>query len=235
MRPIGRGAGDHQPGRRRTVAWLAHRGQVWKLVAMRIIAGTFRGRSLTAPPGRTTRPITDRVKETLFNILGHRLGLPGELPALTVLDVFAGPGSLGLEALSRGARRCTFVERDRAALRSLRQNIHTLGVEHACTIWADNAWTLHWPHAPQGIDLAFVDPPYRDGNDPQRLADLLQRMTASLAPEALVVCRQENAAPALEPGLLRGVGVVDQRVIGRMRLVFLASLPADPDPRTPVT
>ncbi len=217
------------------MAWFAHGGQVWKLVALRIIAGAFRGRSLTAPPGRTTRPITDGVKETLFNILGHRLGLPGELPALAVLDVFAGPGSLGLEALSRGARRCTFVERDRAALRCLRQNIHTLGVEHACTIWADNAWTLRWPHGPERIDLAFVDPPYRDGNDPQRLADLLQRMSASLAPEALVVCRQESAAPALEPGLLRGVGLVDQREIGRMRLVFLAALPADPGPQAPAT
>jgi len=188
---------------------------------MRVIAGTFRGRSLDAPSGRVTRPITDRVKETLFNILGHRLGLPGELPAVAVLDVFAGPGSLGIEALSRGAQSCTFVERDRAALRSLRQNIRTLGLEHACTILADNAWTLRWPRPTGGFQLVFIDPPYRTAHDPLRVLDLLERLAGSLAPDGLVVYRHESAGPrpADEPPSLR---VVDERVIGRMRLVFLA-------------
>lgn len=195
---------------------------------MRVIAGTFRGRSLDAPPGRTTRPITDRVKETLFNIVGHRLGLPGELPAVAVLDVFAGPGSLGIEALSRGARSCTFIERDRAALRSLRQNIRALGLEHACTIWADNAWTLRWPRPAGGFQLVFIDPPYRAADDPLRLADLLERLAGSLTPDALVVYRREAAVPPQWGDELRSLQVVDERVIGHMRLVFLAPRPPEP-------
>ena len=112
---------------------------------MRVIAGRFRGRTLDAPPGQSTRPITDRAKETLFNVLGHRFALPGCLPGFVVLDVFAGTGSLGLEALSRGAAACTFVEQDRRALRYLRQNIARLGADGACTVLTDNAWTMRPP------------------------------------------------------------------------------------------
>ncbi|MCH7814456.1 MAG: RsmD family RNA methyltransferase [Planctomycetes bacterium] len=82
---------------------------------MRIIAGRWRSRRIAAPPSRTTRPFPDRIKEAVFDILGARWGSPGTVPPLWVADLFAGSGSLGLEAVSRGARGCVFVERDRAA------------------------------------------------------------------------------------------------------------------------
>ncbi len=189
---------------------------------MRVIAGTFRGRMLDAPPGRTTRPMTDRVKETLFNILGHRFETPGELPGFAVLDVFCGPGSLGLEALSRGARAVTFVERDRAALRSLRQNIQTLRVSDVCTILPDNAWSMRPPHRPEGFGLIFVDPPYRDAEDPLRVADLLERLAPTLAADGLMVLRHEAKSEPPPAAELRSLQYVDERIIGRMRLALLA-------------
>ncbi len=189
---------------------------------MRVIAGLFRGRTLEAPPGEVTRPITDRVKETLFNILGHRLALPGELPGLDVLDLFAGSGSLGIEALSRGARSCLFVERDRQALRCLRQNVEDLKIDAVCTILADNAWTMRLPQRNAGFGLIFVDPPYRDTQSPQRTLDLLERLAPALAAEGLIAFRCAAAAPALPPAELHAVQPVDERVVGHMRLVLLA-------------
>jgi len=96
---------------------------------------------LRPPEGRVTRPITDRVKESLFNILGSRFGLPGEIPDFAVLDLFAGSGGLGIESISRGARSCVFVERDRAALAALTANLASLRGAADCRIVKDNAWT----------------------------------------------------------------------------------------------
>src|SRR5215831_19345452 len=95
---------------------------------MRIIAGEHRGRTIAAPPGLTTRPTPDRVRGALFSALESRLGGPGSLEGVRVLDLFAGSGALGLEALSRGAMSATFVERDRSALRALHDNIASLKV-----------------------------------------------------------------------------------------------------------
>jgi 16S rRNA (guanine966-N2)-methyltransferase len=119
---------------------------------MRIIAGTWRGRRIEAPPGRATRPMLDRVREALFSTL-----LPW-LADATVLDLFAGSGSLGLEALSRGARRVRFVERGAPALAALRKNLAALGARDRIEIVAADAlapssWTAD-------VDVAFVDPPY---------------------------------------------------------------------------
>ncbi len=146
---------------------------------------------MAAPPGDATRPITDRIKETLFNVLGARLATPGTLPAVDVLDLFAGSGGLGIEALSRGARSCLFVERGRAALRVLRANIATVRAGDACRVAPENAWTLRLPEAPAGggYGLVFVDPPFRDVDNPQRVIDLLERVAMRLADDALVVFR----------------------------------------------
>lgn len=178
---------------------------------MRIVAGRFRGRLLEGPPGRTTRPITDRAKETLFNIVGCRLGTPGELPDLAVLDVFSGPGSLGLEALSRGARSCTFVERDRLALRCLRVNLEQLGVRDCTTVLGENAWTLRPPQPPGGFGLIFIDPPYEAGANVVMVADLLERLAPALAPVGLVVFRHEARGQPLPADLLRTLQIVDRR------------------------
>jgi 16S rRNA (guanine966-N2)-methyltransferase len=121
---------------------------------MRIVSGTWGGRRLVAPRGRATRPTSDRVREALFAILGP---LDGE----RVLDLFAGSGALGLEALSRGASHATFVERERAALRALRDNVNDLGAD-AEVVAADARGFLRAARERGAqYDLVFLDPPYR--------------------------------------------------------------------------
>ena len=122
---------------------------------MRIIAGAFKGRRLLGPRGSGLRPTSDRLRETLFNVLRD------EVEDSAVLDGFAGTGAVGLEALSRGARTVTFVERDLASLRVLRQNVATCGVEDACAIIRGSFFGLSTRHPEIGrFDLVFVDPPY---------------------------------------------------------------------------
>lgn len=137
---------------------------------MRVVGGTARGRKLKAPPGSGTRPITDRAKEAIFNMLAARVNLVD----LTVADLFAGSGSFGIEALSRGAAHATFVERDRVAARVLADNLDRLGfAERAEVIVApvDAALRRLGP-----VDLVFCDPPYADDPWP----DLLERLDAEL-------------------------------------------------------
>lgn len=197
---------------------------------MRVIAGRLRGSPLLAPEGVTTRPITDRVKEALFNILGHRLGLPGEIPNIEVLDLFAGAGSFGIECLSRGARRCAFVERDRRALASLRQNVQKLHLDGEADILAENAWTMRLPRARDaaGFGLAFVDPPYRDVAESLRLHDLLERVAARLSPEGVLVFRH-GAASLFSDGDLRSLRTADDREFGGMRVLLLVKRLEPPD------
>ncbi len=121
---------------------------------MRVIAGELRGRQIDAPDGTSTRPTTDRVREALFNSLGS---LDVVVDAV-VVDLFAGSGALGIEALSRGARHCTFVERDSKALRVLRDNLAALGlVERARVLPADAMVAVGGLAA---VDLVLADPPY---------------------------------------------------------------------------
>lgn len=165
--------------------------------------------------------MTDRVKETLFNILGHRYGLPGELPPFDVLDLFAGSGGLGIEAISRGARSCLFVERDRSALRVLRENLKRLGIEPACRVVAENVWTMRFePPTPEAYGIAFVDPPYADTQAAQHVIDLLERLGPALGPEGVALFRRPlRTAVPLET--LRSLTVDDERDYGDMRISFL--------------
>ncbi|MEX2116040.1 MAG: 16S rRNA (guanine(966)-N(2))-methyltransferase RsmD [Bacteroidota bacterium] len=122
---------------------------------MRIIAGMYRGRTLAALRDLSIRPTADRVKQTIFDILSSRV----ELEGIGVLDLFAGSGSLGLEALSRGASHVTFIEKARSSLEALEKNIRKLGCEDRSTMHqADVFWFLRNAHQP--YDLVFVDPPY---------------------------------------------------------------------------
>lgn len=188
---------------------------------MRVVAGEYRGLPLDAPPGGTTRPITDRVKESLFSILGHRFETPGELPEIDVLDLFAGSGGLGIEALSRGARSCLFVERDRRAVRSLRTNLARLKRDEDCRVSTENAWTMRIPATDTGYGLAFVDPPYRDVEDPTQSLDLLERLGPRLADNGLIVFRHE--ARIRFPGeKVHGIECVDDRTFGGMRVLLLS-------------
>ena len=123
---------------------------------MRIIAGDWRGRKIVAPKGETTRPTADRTRERLFSMLTSRLG---DFADLQVLDLFSGSGALGLEALSRGAAHCTFVEQDSGALKALEKNIETLGASADIRIGS----VLALGPARQPYDLILMDPPYETG------------------------------------------------------------------------
>jgi len=122
---------------------------------MRIISGTWRSRPLVAPKGDTTRPTADRTRETLFSMLTSRLG---SFEGLQVLDLFSGSGALGLEALSRGAAYCVFVEQDRAALEALESNIAKLGAGSQSEVRRGSALMLGPARKP--FDLILMDPPY---------------------------------------------------------------------------
>jgi 16S rRNA (guanine966-N2)-methyltransferase len=161
---------------------------------VRIIAGQFRGRKLLGPQGDTTRPITDRVKQSLFDILTPLL------EGARVLDLFAGTGSLGLEALSRGAAHVTFHESDCSALALLYKNIRALGVEDRTTIVGHDIFShlgRHPEAASEGVDsrfaLAFLDPPYRFVRErPDNLQALVRVLTSDfLADDATVVFRHD--------------------------------------------
>lgn len=153
---------------------------------MRVIGGTHRGRRLSAPAGQTTRPTSDRVREALFSRIEALLG---DVPPAPVLDLFAGSGALGIEALSRGASHATFVERDRVALATLRSNVAGLNLASRATIVSGDVVdrvtrgvTVSGPFA-----LLFLDPPYRIDQSEVRL--LIERLMerGSLAEGALVV------------------------------------------------
>ena len=161
---------------------------------MRIIAGAWRGRTLQAPPGATTRPTADRLRQALFDMLLHTPALRRSFDGLQVLDGFAGTGALGLEALSRGAASAWFIERDRAALAALRANLAACGAgaPRATVLAAD---MLHPPPGPP-CGLVFLDPPYGQALLPRALTAL--RSAGWLAPGAILVA--ESAAgesPAL--------------------------------------
>jgi len=138
---------------------------------MRVVAGTARGRKLQAPPGRDVRPTGDRVREAMFNALGSL----GAIDGARVLDLFAGTGALGIEALSRGAASATFVDQDRAAAATVRANLEALGLAaEAEVVQADASRWLDSNDSE--FDLALLDPPYAfDGWD-----DLLARVPAPL-------------------------------------------------------
>lgn len=155
---------------------------------MRIIAGEFRSRRLLTPKDdATTRPIPDRAKESLFGLLrGHCEGA-------TVFDGFAGTGALGLEALSRGAERCVFVEKDKQAAEMLRQNIEMLGVQgRSELIIGDALGAGAMARAPRPLTLAFLDPPYPLIRDPigwSRVKGQLAQLIALLVPDGFAVVR----------------------------------------------
>jgi 16S rRNA (guanine(966)-N(2))-methyltransferase RsmD len=162
---------------------------------MRIIAGTLKGRRLLSPSAGHVRPTSDRLRETLFNILR-------EAPVdARVLDGFAGTGAIGLEAISRGARHVTFVERDRRVVAELAKNVAACHVENACTIERDNflGFVSRHPHM-TGFDLVLLDPPY-DFDD---LGAVLAEASALVAPDGQVVLEhsRRRGLPPPVPGLV---------------------------------
>jgi 16S rRNA (guanine966-N2)-methyltransferase len=152
---------------------------------MRIIAGQWRGRALQAPPGNTTRPTADRARQALFDMLIHAPWSDG-ISGASVLDVFAGTGALGLEALSRGAVTACFIEQDRAALTTLRSNIAACRAESMCRVIEADACRLpRQSSVGNACRLVFLDPPY--GRDLVPLAVASLQSQAWFAPGAIIV------------------------------------------------
>jgi len=163
---------------------------------MRIVAGAWRGRSLAVPPGQTTRPTADRVRQALFDMLMHAPWAGRALvEGAAVLDAFAGTGALGLEALSRGAAHAIFVERDRAALAALRANVAACRAADRAVIVAGDVLALP-PGPPCG--LVFLDPPYAQDLVPRALAAL--RAAGRVAPGTLVIAETGRDEPTPWPG-----------------------------------
>src|SRR3954447_6923329 len=151
---------------------------------MRVIAGTYGGRTLKAPPGDATRPTSDRVREALFSILATRT------QDARVLDLFAGSGALGIEALSRGARSATYVDNGTQAIKAIRANLSALGVEAGIRQSDALRFLSHASELGAQYDLVFLDPPYRQA---ERLArPLSEALPAVLAPGAVAVAESDR-------------------------------------------
>ena len=186
---------------------------------MRIVAGGWRGRKIGAPPGDATRPTADRTRETLFSMLTSRLG---SFEGLAVADLFAGSGALGLEALSRGAATCIFVEQDAAAIKALRANIDHLGARSQCDVRAMSVMTLGIAKAP--LDLILMDPPF--GSSAGEVAlDRLVRL--GWIGEATWISLETafNEEPEI-----KGLQAEADRKVGKARITLLRlASPATPD------
>jgi 16S rRNA (guanine966-N2)-methyltransferase len=187
---------------------------------MRIIAGDKRGMRLLGPRAGDTRPIIDRVKESLFSVL-YKYGLP---ESKVVADVFCGVGSLGLEALSRGAEFVTFVEKDPRVVAVLEKNIEKAGFVAQSRVIAANAFKVGAPAGPKGpeYDLVFVDPPYADTADVglgSALAGVLALVSEQVIAGAFVVVRTRKNTELLER--YGALGVVERREWGTMAVTIL--------------
>jgi 16S rRNA (guanine966-N2)-methyltransferase len=193
---------------------------------MRIVSGEFRGRTLTAPPGSATRPTSDRARQAVFNILEHAAWAP-DLDGVRVIDLFAGSGALGFEALSRGAAFCLFVETDEAARGAIRENAEGLspggGLFGRTRIHRRDATDLGQRPGGDGpaFGLAFMDPPYAKGLGEIALAKLAEG--GWLAPDALVVFERGAGEPGFS---VPGFEELDARDYGAARVHFLRYSPA---------
>ena len=184
---------------------------------MRIVAGRLKGRAIVAPEGQGTRPTSDRARQAVFNILEHSSWAEA-LDGARVIDLFAGSGALGFEAMSRGAAFCLFVETDDEARGAIRENADAYGVMGATRVHRRSAVDLGVRPGSDGeaFDIAFLDPPYAKGLGEQCLARLIEGNW--LKPGALVVFERGSDEPDIDtPGYDR----LDARDYGAARVLFL--------------
>lgn len=185
---------------------------------MRITSGTWRGRPLLAPPGRLVRPTADRVRQAIFNVLRHgdffAGGDEGFLSDVDVLDVFAGSGALGLEALSNGAMFASFIENARPSLAAVRENVAKLGAEAVSAVIAADATKP--PPASRAHGLVFLDPPY--GKNLGETAIVTLGARGWFSPQALIVLEEaEGAVTSPPPGCI----ALDTRAYGDTQVHLL--------------
>ncbi len=182
---------------------------------MRIVGGRFRGRGISAPEGRATRPTTDRVREAVFNILEHADFAPA-LDGARVLDGFAGSGALGLEAASRGARFVLFVETDAKARGIIRANVEALGLSGNTKIWRRDVTRMGRCAPMKPFDVVFLDPPYGRGLGTAALKALSEG--GWMQAGALAVVEEEARSPLELPA---GFTLADRRTYGDTAVHFL--------------
>ena len=176
---------------------------------VRIIGGQWKRSKLPVPDKPGLRPTPDRVRETLFNWLGH------DLTGWHCVDAFAGTGALGLEALSRGARYCLFIEEDAAARAAIRRNVEALGLTRVTKIWRRDATKLGELGTLAPFDLVFLDPPYGRGLGEQSLAGLIAG--GWLAPEAVVVLEEHADQDVTLPA---SFSLLDERAHGDTKVLI---------------
>ncbi len=193
---------------------------------MRIIAGEWRGRKVAAPKGDATRPTADRTRETLFSMLHSRLG---SFEDLRVADLFAGSGALGLEALSRGAAHCLFVEQDRAALDTLRANIASLSARDRADVQGGSVMSLGPARAP--YDLILMDPPYFTGAGMVAL-DRFQRLNW-IGPATWIALEVAAKEDVSVKGSLKGLEIEAERRVGKGKLVLFRANSAQAEDTAP--
>jgi 16S rRNA (guanine966-N2)-methyltransferase len=184
---------------------------------MRIVAGQYRGRAIVTPEGQNTRPTSDRARQAIFNVLEHAPWAEG-LHEARVIDLYAGSGALGFEALSRGAAFCLFVDTDDGARGAIRENMDAYGLFGRCRVHRRSATDLgpRPGSAGEAFTLAFLDPPYAKALGEQTLARLLEG--GWLASGAIVVFERGSDEPEIDtPGYER----LDARDYGAARVLFL--------------
>lgn len=182
---------------------------------MRIVAGTLRGRPIIAPEHGGLRPTADRVRESVFNILAHGIE-DFELAGARVADLFAGTGALGLEALSRSAAFCVFVEDDADARAIIRRNVEAFGLTGQTRIFRRDATDLGTAGDRDVANLMFLDPPYGKGLATKALASATKGNW--LAPGAVIVCEERTGETIEPPATLTQI---DKRSYGDTQIVFL--------------
>ena len=184
---------------------------------MRIVGGRLRGRALVSPQDRAIRPTSDRVREAVFNILTHGAAAV-DLEGTRVIDLFAGTGALGLEAVSRGAAYALFVEDSAEARGLIRENVEALGLTGCTRIFRRDATSLGAPGTMDQFDVAFLDPPYGKGLGEKALGAL--RAGGWLKPGAIAIL-EERAG--VEVALPAGFEKLDQRAWGDTQVLFVRS------------
>jgi 16S rRNA (guanine966-N2)-methyltransferase len=184
---------------------------------MRIIGGKWKSRKLQRPATDKTRPFPDRVKEAVFSMLGAHYETPGRLPPINVGDVFAGSGTLGLEALSRGATSCRFFERGRMAINVLRENLDTLEAGPTARIVTGDAWRMAVESmAEEPMNLVLLDPPYRQSADSGSHGPVMRFLNDldPIVPDHVLVVFHHKHQRVFEPAADTAWQVIDQRRFG---------------------
>jgi 16S rRNA (guanine966-N2)-methyltransferase len=187
---------------------------------MRIVAGKFRAKRIEAPKGLTTRPTSDRVRQALFNVLEH--GAPQfDFEGARVLDLFAGSGALGLEAMSRGSRFCLFVEESADARASIRRNVEALSLTGVTKIWRRDATKLGEAGTLAPFDLIFLDPPYGKGLG---LRALQSAAAGGWIKDGAIAVLEDRADAEIE--LPAAFQQLDARIYGETKIVVMRVFPS---------